>query len=346
MQKKLIALAVAGLMSAPAFAQSNVTVYGLFDIGLAHYSDSAVSGKANRTGIDQGFLNGSRLGFKGVEDLGNGLKASFLYEFNVGTDYGGDVGGGRQTVLALSGNFGTLALGRMYTPQFNLYYEVDPFGAGSVGNVANLSRVQTRLDNVVAYVTPSFSGFNVTAAYTMNGRHPTTSAAVDEVDNDNGIRVWAISPAYKNGPLYVGLNYHVATVKATGASDFDAQKRLDIGASYDFGVVKLSGTYGVDKAETAVAGVDNEAKYWMLGVSAPVGVGKVMASYNSYKDEDGLKGDADMWAVGYEHPLSKRTKVYAIYAAIDNDDTAKSVAPSSVTGTYQKGLQVAIQHRF
>lgn len=113
MQKKLIALAVAGLMSAPAFAQSNVTVYGLFDIGLAHYSDSAVSGKANRTGIDQGFLNGSRLGFKGVEDLGNGLKASFLYEFNVGVDNGGDVGGGRQTVLALSGNFGTLALGRM-----------------------------------------------------------------------------------------------------------------------------------------------------------------------------------------------------------------------------------------
>ena len=338
MQKKLIALAVAGLMSAPAFAQSNVTVYGLFDIGLAHYSDSSISGKANRTAIDQGFLNGSRLGFKGVEDLGNGLKASFQYEFNVGTDSGGDIGtgsGGRQTVLALSGNFGTLALGRMYTPQFNLYSEVDPFGAGSVGNVANISRVQTRLDNVVAYVSPSFSGFNVTAAYTMQ-------ASGQEVDNDNGIRVWAISPAYKNGPLYVGLNYHVATVEATGASDYDAQKRLDIGASYDFGMVKLSGTYGVDKAETAVAGVDNEAKYWMLGLSAPVGVGKVMASYNSYKDEDGLKGDADMWAVGYEHPLSKRTKVYAIYAAIDNNDTLKSVDGS----TYQKGLQVAIQHRF
>ncbi|AWI76843.1 porin [Parazoarcus communis] len=331
MQKKLIALAVAGLMSAPAFAQSNVTVYGLFDIGLAHYSDSATSGKANRTALDQGFLNGSRLGFKGVEDLGNGLKASFQYEFNVGVDNGGDVGGGRQTVLALSGNFGTLALGRQYTPQFNLYGEVDPFGAGSVANVANISRVQTRLDNLVAYVSPSFSGFNVTAGYTMQ-------ASGQEVDNDNGVRVWAVSPVYKNGPIYVGLNYHVAKDDATNA---EVQKRMDIGASYDFGMVKVSGTYGRDNSET-LAGVDNAAKYWMLGVSAPVGVGKVMASYNSYKDLDGLKGEADMWAVGYEHPLSKRTKVYAIYASIDNDDTTKSVDGSD----YQKGLQVAIQHRF
>ncbi|TVT57761.1 MAG: porin [Azoarcus sp. PHD] len=346
MQKKLIALAVAGLMSAPAFAQSNVTVYGLFDIGLAHYSDSATSGKANRTAIDQGFLNSSRLGFKGVEDLGNGLKASFLYEFNVGTDNGGDVGGGRQTVLALSGNFGTLALGRMYTPQFNLYSEVDPFGAFSVGGVNNLSRVQTRLDNVVAYVTPSFSGFNVTAAYTMQAGG--TTAGVNEVDNDNGTRVWAISPAYKNGPLYVGLNYHVATVKATGVSDFEAQRRMDIGASYDFGVVKLSGTYGRDRADNpTILGAQpfGEANYWMVGLSAPVGVGKAMASYNSYKDKDsGDKGEADMWAVGYEHPLSKRTKVYAIYSSIDNDNGAAKYVAS--TGDYQKGLQVAIQHRF
>ncbi len=336
MQKKLIALAVAGMVAAPvAMAQSNVTIYGLFDIGLTHYSDSATSGRANRTGLDQGFLNGSRLGFRGTEDLGNGLKAGFNYEFNVGTDHGGDIGGGRQVFLTLQGGFGTVALGRQYTPQFNLYSNVDPFGAGSVGNVANISRVQSRLDNLIAYVSPTFSGFNLVAGYTF-------SHDGDEIDNDSGVRVWAINPNYSNGPLFVGLNYHVATDEVTNN---DVQKRMDLGATYDFGVVKLRGIYGQDRAD------NNKANYWMVGATVPVSeAGKVMVSYNSYKDKDsGDDSDAKMWALGYEHKLSARTKVYAIYADVNNDGTSKKVSPrfgSSSVSDYQKGLQVAIQHRF
>jgi len=133
MKKSLIALAVAGLMSGAAFAQSNVTISGVVDVGYSHRSDSA-SNAANRSAFDNGIQSGSRINFSGVEDLGNGLKAVFVLETGLNIDRGGlsangssaDRGFGRQTYAGLAGDFGTFVSGRVYTPQFNLVTAVDP----------------------------------------------------------------------------------------------------------------------------------------------------------------------------------------------------------------------------
>jgi len=345
MQKKIIALAIAGLASTAAFAQTNVTVYGVVDMGLTHKSDS-ISKAANRTGIDTGIQSGSRIGFRGTEDLGNGLKANFVLEYGITPDVSHSIGGqqARQSWLGLAGNFGEVRLGRMNTPEDVINAAVDPFGQGTTGANTNITRNQARLDNVIAYFSPNMSGFQGIAAYTKNG----AVLGPNEVDNDNGVKVWALAGVYANGPLFVGLNYHVATVELTGASDFKAQKRLDLGATYDFGMVKLHGLYGTDRPDADAAKTRN----FMIGASAPVGAaGRVMLSYNNQKQTaSGFDDRASMWAVGYTHSLSKRTNLYASYSDINNKNGAASVvAQGSGNGArndYQKGLTLGVRHSF
>lgn len=351
MQKKLIALAVAGLVSAPAFAQSNVTIYGLVDMGVSYRSDNADSTVGSRTSIDSGVQSGSRIGFRGVEDLGNGLKAGFVLEQGLFVDNGQSRTDGtfsRQSYVYLGGGFGTVALGRQYSPQFNILTNLDPFGTGTVGQVNNLYEIDTRLDNTVAYVSPSFSGLTVTAAYSTDA-----AATIEAKDgwnqegkgNVGDVRVWAISPVYNNGPLMVGLNYHqLKEAKTPGA---DKEKVWDLGGSYDFGMVKLAGVYGNRKVSGAF---DQDS--WMVGVTVPVGAaGKVLASYvRTETDITGVAAEEKgrQWALGYTHDLSKRTNLYAAYADISNKNGSEfSVGDSSNGGLgYQEGLNVGVRHRF
>jgi predicted porin len=368
MQKKIIALAVAGLMSGAAFAQSNVTISGVVDMGWSHRSDNVTSGVKSRSGVDSGQQSGNRVQFAGVEDLGGGLKAGFLLEQGFQTDTGvfganggTGVGFGRQAFLYLAGNFGTVAAGRQYTPQFNLVTAVDPFGTGTVGQANNLYIITTRLDNLAAYVSPSFGGFNVVVGYTPN-------AAGNEAADDTATvtaagctltgagvvscttpastantRVYAIAPTYKNGPIMVGLNYH--NIKADNASF--STKVWDLGGSYDLGVVKLAALYGRDNDLNA-AGQDR-AK-WMLGLTAPLGNGAVLASYGRVKVETGgtVNSKANQFALGYQYNLSKRTNAYVAYADIDNKvGTTYSVGDASNSGAgYQQGFNVGLRHKF
>ncbi|HOI51319.1 MAG TPA: porin, partial [Azonexus sp.] len=136
MQKKIIALAVAGLASTAAFAQSNVQIYGVVDVGYNRSSSSDTGALKSRNALDSGLQSGSRIGFRGTEDLGNGLKASFVLEYGITADTGAGLSGpARQSFLALSNSYGTVAAGRQYTPQYELVSKVDPFGAGTVGDV-------------------------------------------------------------------------------------------------------------------------------------------------------------------------------------------------------------------
>lgn len=349
MQKKIIALAVAGLMSGAAFAQSNVTISGLVDMGFSHRSDSYTNAP-NRSAFDGGQQSGSRINFSGVEDLGGGLKAVFVLETGLNVDRGGlsangstaDRGFGRQSYMGLAGGFGTFVMGRVYTPQFNLVTAVDPFGTGTVGQVNNIYAMANgsgngavRLDNVAAYISPSFGGLTITAAFTRNG-------LANEANNNADIRVFAIAPTYKNGPLMVGFNYH--NIKIDGANF--TIKTWDLGGTYDLGVVKLAGLYGKDKD---VAGAD--ATKYMLGLTAPLGNGALMASYTRNKTDlpgtaNDLKGS--QWAVGYNYNLSKRTNAYVAYADINNNDHSGFVVGDSSNGggTYQKGFNVGLRHKF
>lgn len=344
MQKKLIAAAVTGLFAGAAFAQSNVQIYGLVDVGYSHRSDNIVAGVKNRSGIDSGIQSGNRIGFRGTEDLGSGLKAGFVLEAGYQADTGvlntngaTGVGFGRQAYATLSGEFGTVAAGRQYTPQFNLVSGVDPFGYGLTGNIANVYQNTARLDNVLAYVSPNMSGVTVVVAYTPN-------ASGNELAKDAGnTRVWALAPTYQNGPLMVGLNYHnVKTDNATFTT-----KVWDLGGTYDFGMAKIHAIYGRDKDINAAK--DDRKKY-MLGVSAKVGAnGTVLFSYTrSVTDTAGVDPKSSQLALGYLHSLSKRTNLYVSYGDINNKDGATaSVGDSSNGGAgYQRGLAFGMRHTF
>ncbi|WP_374324410.1 porin [Azonexus sp.] len=372
MQKKIIALAVAGLASTAAFAQSNVQIYGVVDVGYNRTSSSDTSTFSSRNALDSGLQSGSRIGFRGTEDLGNGLKASFVLEYGIGVDTGAGLAGpARQSFLALSNNYGTVAAGRQYTPQYGLISKVDPFGAGTVGDVtygrgvygmgAAVAPTTIRLNNLVAYVSPSFSGFNVIAGYTADGLGDEDATLKTAKDAD--AEIWAINPNYSNGPLFVGLNYHQVKVDAAGYKD----RVWDLGASYDFGVVKLAGVYGQIKNDNygvaaaipgATGGDNTKSKQWMIGATIPVGAaGNVLVSYSRNKiDSDWVAADgakASKWALGYTHALSKRTNLYAVYAKISTNTEAEgsfSVKGGAAIGggadDYTSGLNLGVRHQF
>ncbi|MCE1170288.1 MAG: porin [Azovibrio sp.] len=375
MQKKLIALAVAALASGAAFAQSNVQIYGSIDMGFAHRGDNIADGVKSQNAIDSGISAGNRLGFKGTEDLGNGLKALFTMEAGFQGDTGEHAQGGRlfgrQAFVGLTGGFGTVIAGRLYTPHYSFLSAIDPFKAGTVGQYRNVfggvdSGINdfaadngenlfdpTRVDNAVAYVSPSFSGFNVTAAYSNNAIGQ-EAAKGNKGDNT----VFAVLPRYTNGPIDVALSYHKIDLFNDTANDNQDITNWAIGGTYDFGVAKLAAFYDSNKWDDYSAAGDLKLKSWMLGVTVPFGKHAVLASYNQSKAKLGGKdGKASQWALGYTYSLSKRTNVYAVYADISNDDDSDDLIRSATTADasnkgfikdtgYQNGLQFGVKHTF
>ncbi len=369
MQKKLIALAVAGMAAAPVFAQSQVTIYGLVDMGVSYRGDHLVRGVGSKTAVDSGVGSGSRLGFRGVEDLGGGLKAGFVLEQGLFADRGIHAQGGRsygrQSYLSLNGGFGSIQLGRVYTVQNVLMATFDPFEDGFVARASNIYEQSAfgRIDNTIMYTTPSLGGFTVTGAYSMHaGANPVNRTNQEAADNYGDARLWLLSPRYTNGPLDVMANYH--RVKLHGVAGAKANKVWDLAAAYDFGVVRLSAMYGQNKDGAAVnrlldaadpggAGYSwDKARFWMVGATVPVGAaGKLLASYTRAKvDLDSNNTDkASQWALGYTHNLSKRTDVYAVYADISNKgDSTWGTSTDATNGSdnYQRGFNLGVRHRF
>jgi len=388
MQKKFIALAVAALASGAAFAQSNVQVYGVADFGLAVNGsslDNTTSGQKTR--FDSGIASGSRLGFKGTEDLGNGLKALFNFEMGLTLDDGASAQGrtfGRQSFVGLTGGFGTVIGGRIYTPHYTLMAQIDPFGLGTAGRANNLfassgvlsavgaggSYDPIRVNNTLAYVSPSFNGLNVTVAYGTNAlSNQETTSGTEKKTN----RLFAIAPVYTNGPLTVGLNYHQVKldgntftdpnsdpvysldpakglVKTGGTITADTGKlnSTTLAGKYDFGVLALSAAYSTNK--TKINGEDQDkTRNWLLGVSAPIGAKVVLkASYVNLKDKLNDEADARQIAIGADYLLSKRTKLYTAYSKINNDDNAAYTVGHASGGQANNESQfnVGINHSF
>jgi len=380
MQKKLIALAIAGLMSAPAFAQSNVTLYGTIDygfvsLGKSDYENSHDGSKyKTRNGIESGVSKANRIGFKGVEDLGNGMKAVFVLE----TGLEGDVPGmfkdnNRQSYAGFAGNFGTVAFGRQYTPQHLFTSAVDPFGKNGLGSAGNVLVQDRRLDNLAAYISPNFSGFSFIVGYTFNG------FGDENLENNKDTRVWAIAPSFTWNKLFVGGNYHNARVmrdKDSGAKSVSALNVWDLYASYDFGIVKLGSTIGRRTTKKAVISgfdpKDSKITQWMIGATFKLTPNdSILASYSrasenkvydSYNRDDG-RPRISQWAIGYEHALSKRTVLYSQFSTISRNNTWKdtrqfaglitdgpvgSVGDSNLRtyGDYRRGFTVGFRHDF
>ena len=357
MNKKMLALALSAWAGAAA-AQSNVTVYGIVDMALVRES-GGVGNAAAATKLTSGVESGSRLGFKGREDLGDGMAAIFLLENGFQADTGalgqGGLLFGRQAYVGLQGKSGTLTLGRQYTPQYLAVAAVDPFGSGTAGDTKNLMTATgnsaSRMDNTVKYASPEIGGVSAELVY-----------GAGEVAGDSTAgRQLGGALSYANGPLTVRLAHHnrnndTATVKNLGSA-----RNSVLTALYDFGVAKAHFAYGVDKGVNsalsrnlnnpfgyAVAPTPStDSSVLLLGVTVPQGLGSWIGSYIRKNDKTRYNQDAEQFAAGYRYYLSKRTDLYAVYARIRNKNGAGYTVGSAIEGgTGDRGLNLGLRHIF
>lgn len=340
MKKSLIALAAVAASGA-AFAQSSVTVYGTVDTSVGY-----VKGNDSVSGMLNSGNSTSKLGFRGVEDLGNGLKANFVLEGQVNPDDGtGAADGGfdfkRQSTVGLSGSFGEVRLGRALTASYNAVSRYDMFGTVGLGStLAWKNDYATRSSNMISYISPKFSGFGVGIDYGFGEQKENRTA-----------RYAGIGATYDNGPLSLGLGYDKANNALDVAGDEDLTT-WQLGGSYDLSVVKLAAFYKETKYKVIATGNSEKLKTWNLGVSAPVGAaGVVKASYNNYKWSDSSE-KAQQFSLGYVHNMSKRTALYGTYAFLKNKNGANFGLNGAFDGAgrtesgKQQGLQVGIRHNF
>lgn len=372
MKKSLIALAVMAASGA-AMAQSSVTLFGIVDQNVSY-----VNGKNNWNGLNSGGNATSRIGFRGTEDLGGGLKANFWLESGILADEGtGNTKGSsgldfkRRSTVGLEGAFGEVRLGRDLTEAYKATSRYDVFGQvgfgvsrlwadGVVGNGGSatveptgVATTNQRISNMVTYVSPNFSGFKAAVNYGFG----------EKAGDNKANRYFGGGLTYDNGPLSLGLSAERQNTVATITSPSTTLPAGDVtawalGGSYDLGVVKLAAAYKDSKTKYNIAGdsVKGKLKGYYFGVSAPVGTaGEVKASYNRYEGryDSESKLTADQIALGYVHNLSKRTAVYGTYAYIKNKNKdgenlgiqLQSDAGLKTNGS-QHGLQVGIRHSF
>lgn len=344
MQKKLIALAVAGLVSAPAFAQSNVTVYGIVDMFVGH----SKAGDTKATDVLSGGLAGSRLGFKGTEDLGNGMKALFTLEYGISPDVsGGGLTFTRQSFVGLSGNFGTVTLGRQYAPGYYATAALGAVAAGPLDPIAVLTSglgiapgSNARWENAVNYASPSFGGFSAQAIYSFSGKSG-DGTVVDGLGDRNRMdsNDVGLGLTYANGPLDVRYVYQAAE----NLTDVEQDEHL-IGASYNFGVMKLTGSYQIAKFDYATS-KDRDVKVATIGGIIPVGAGNVHVSIGKRWD-DNSNADAKSYGLAYTHGLSKRTTVFAGMNRTSNDDNAAFGSVLGIAGENETAFAVGVNHKF
>lgn len=308
MKKSILALAVLGAFAGAASAQSSVTIYGKLDLALGK-----AAGSADKALLDNA---GSRLGFRGVEDLGGGLKATFGMEHRFSPQTGAAAANywNGYSHVGLMGNFGHVRIGRDYTPAFLMIQnQIDPFGGDTVANLRDVGMrvggiTKVRNSNMVEYHV-GMSGFNFGAQIAEATANPVsaTSAGVK--------RPWSVAANYAAGPLFLGAGIE----NGSGVND----NHWSIGARYNFGFATASAGYS-----KGTTNANADAKGFLLGVSAPVGAGAIRAGYAQNKT--GSAEASKKASIGYRHDLSKRTYLFA--------DLARVNTVSEKTG-YDFGLQ-------
>ncbi len=336
MQGKHLAAALLATLPLVAAAQSSVTVYGVADAAIAKEDTGAVNG--SRTVVNGGNQSSSRLGFRGTEDLGNGLKAIFNLEagYAIDTGAGDSALFGRRSVVGLEGAFGAVTVGREYTPIADVANATDIMGQGFYGSNLNSftsGKLTRRISNSVNYKTPVMSGFKVMAAY---GAGETATGPSHDV--------MGIAADYKMGNLYIGAGYHTTERQTTGDD-----KEFIFGAGYKFGAFEVKGNY----MEADPTGANNQYEQINLGASFTADANKFFFNYQTNELENGAKGKS--FALAYSYTLSKRTNVYVSYAKLKNNSKAvfglnaagtNVTPPAASLGADPSAFTVGVRHSF
>ena len=332
MKKTLIAVAALSAMAASAMA-ANVTVSGVVDLGLNFKNVKPIKGDTSRTfTMNAGQNSGSRVMFKGSEDLGNGVEVGFQLESGFKAD-DGKLGADsnifqRESRLYVKTAFGTLHAGRFGvmdagTGSLSIFGGGDlcAFGTGLGDTIGKESVIfeglSTRLDNTLAYQSPTFAGATLYVAHSFKNASNSAKTELEgrpSADQYNGVGL-----KYANGPFNAALVASQTNYKTVGAKPKNS-KVYSFGAGYNFGVCKLMAEGQYFNMGRAWDSKDNSLKSnnkgWgtIVSVTAPVAGGNILASVG-YKDAENIDNSAmknKVWNAGleYTYSFSKRTTFY------------------------------------
>ncbi len=407
MKVKLLAGLIGACFGAPVLAQSNVTIYGIADAGI----QVSRFGNGTLTNVASGIADGSRLGFKGVEDLGGGYRTIFNLEMRIELDTGASGAGyvatpagnvpltdglpaavaaklgptilgqkinsnnalfDRQAYVGLVTPVGSFLLGRQYTPGYEVLAKIDTFDAGTGGTVLTSLNTGTggfltpgaaaRANQALQYRFQSPSGIGAAAMVGLNtGGATTGSLGLSK-------RFWGANLTYKANGFDVGVGHNTET-------DQNGNKSLTtttLGGSYAMGDAKLFAGYHRMKNDNpalvpllipvigaANAGIvgDNakiNADVYTVGMQYRIGAGRIMGVLGLNNDKKASNSDATLYAVGYDHDLSKRTDVYVTLAHVANKNGSQRTPGgagyysgfSSAPGQGATALQWGMRHKF
>ncbi|MEA3405060.1 MAG: porin [Pseudomonadota bacterium] len=331
MKKNIIALAIASAIAAPVAFADAPTVYGKINVAIEDSEDNGTTTEDRD----------SRIGIKGSEDLGNGLKAVYKMEF--GADVGDSFGGlsGRNAYVGLAGGFGTVLMGRHDSP-FKMSQVKDLFGDNTFTDMGKKQVTgglglggksgELRLDNVVAYVSPSFSGVKLIAA----------AAGADVGEDAEIANAYSVALTYgstKKG-LYLAAAMDSADeviTEAVEVNGFDQEwTHTRFGAQYTTGGLIVNGTY-----QNFDADVDNSDEGTNVQVGVAYAMGKFMpkAKYFSTDYETSSMDDGTGYAVGLDYKLGKKTTAYVEY--VSSEDMANADGEDDFTSA-----SVGLIHKF
>jgi predicted porin len=329
-----------------AQAQSSVTISGVIDLGYVYGKGSI----AQKTALQSGNNQGSRLVFSGREDLGNGYAAGFALDAGFNADDGtgsasntnnqsngtstAAFGFNRRSFLSFYAPWGEVRMGRDYTTTFKNQATFDPWGLNGVGIAVTLNPTfqgpaAVRVSNMVSYTLPSLGGFYGELQHYLGEN-------ASNVPNKNDGTGTNLRFGYANGPVNVGAAYATTTYLAGNA------KRLNVGVSYDFGPVKAMGQLERDKVG------EIEGKSWLIGMTAPLGNGELRASYGAYRIEKDKNPEYHKLALGYVYNFSKQTVLYGSIAEIRNTGGSTQALGGGITAANKnaRGIELGIRKNF
>ena len=325
MTVRMLVAAACVAAAGQAMAQNSVAMYGMVDMGLSH----ARNGAGSVNSLNSGLLNGSRLGFKGAEALGNGVTAIFTLENGFAADTGamgqGGLLFGRQAFVGLAGPYGTLKLGRQTTPVYANNDVFDPFCNGLAPDSVRLINYSGRRTNDMLSYSLEVGGWRGQLQY----------APGEVAGNSAAGRTLAGYGGYRSGNLDTVVTYQST---ANAAGDARGSTAL-IGGNVNVGGIKLYAAYARNRDVTAPGGViapGVDMRNQLLGVSIPAGgAGSIRMSYITLRDRVAAQADARQFGLGYIHELSKRTALYTSVAWMSHERNGSD-----------RLANVGIRHRF
>ena len=378
MNKKLVAVAVAGVLAAPLAAEAqtaNVTLYGRLNLTMEAVNGQAVDPNLPATAAPQNRTiyrvnsNSSRLGVRGSEALGGGLTAIFQIESSIVADASGGTLAGRETFVGLQGSWGTFKMGYFLSP----YDDIHPI----FGNVPTLTTsilstaalwaqgsqnndnggFDNRNPNSIRYDSPRMAGF--TASAQLSTMDASAATGGTDAQAKRHAYIGSLGGFYNNGPFQGGIAYNFNQKLRCASCDDWA---LSMAANWNFGVVKVGGVYERLDYETPSGSLTRN--FWGISATVPIGPGELYAFYGDAGDGSGSaangtkvgqisKGNstgAAQWEISYTYALSKRTLAYTGYVQVRNDNNANysfNINPYAVVnGANANGFVVGLVHFF